>query len=352
MRILKSSKVQSLAAAIRTYETALTRYFTDVGSLYPLNVTGVPTAETTGNSTVATSLPARLTLNASDPLNTGANQWRRFRGPYLERFDSANPPGIGTSMFMPATTPVSYGTSVTTTNFGWDLDAKDGLSDIPTGHTVVYLRITGIRQRDFLHLNNILDGGSSLARSQPKLVVVTGVPTAETTGNSTVATSLPARLTLNASDPLNTGANQWRRFRGPYLERFDSANPPGIGTSMFMPATTPVSYGTSVTTTNFGWDLDAKDGLSDIPTGHTVVYLRITGIRQRDFLHLNNILDGGSSLARSNSPQLDTAQPPVLASLVAGGGGGPPPPANTLTRGRLKYNVATQTALIYLAHSP
>ncbi len=181
---------------------------------------------------------------------------------------------------------------------------------------------------------------------------VTGIPTTETTGNSTVSTSLPARLTLNASDPLNTGANQWRRFRGPYLERFDSANPPGIGTSMFMPATTPVSYGTSVTTTNFGWDLDAKDGLSDIPTGHTVIYLRITGIRQRDFLHLNNILDGGSSLARSYSPQLDTAQPPILASLVAGGGGGPPPPANTLTRGRLKYNVATQTALIYLAHSP
>ena len=181
---------------------------------------------------------------------------------------------------------------------------------------------------------------------------VTGVPTAEATGNSTVPTSLPARLTLNASDPLNTGANQWRRFRGPYLERFDSANPPGLGTSMFMPATTPVAYGTSVTTTNLGWDLDAKDGLSDIPTGHTVVYLRITGIQQRDFLHLNNILDGGSSLARSYSPQIDTAQPPVLASLVAGGGGGPPPPANTLTRGRLKYTVATQTALIYLAHSP
>lgn len=218
IELVASSKVQSLAAAIRTYETALTRYFTDVGSLYPLNVTGIPTIETTGNSAVSTSLPARLTLNVSDPLNTGANRWRRFRGPYLERFDSANPPGLGASMFMPATTPVAYGTSVTATNLGWDLDAKDGLSDIPTGHTVVYLRITGIQQRDFLHLNNILDGGSSLARSY--------------------------------------------------------------------------------------------------------------------------------------APQIDTTQPPILASLVAGGGGGAPPPANTMTRGRLKYNVRSQTALIYLAHSP
>ena len=181
---------------------------------------------------------------------------------------------------------------------------------------------------------------------------VSGVPTIETTGNSAVPTSLPARLTLNASDPLNTGANRWRRFRGPYLERFDSANPPALGTLMFMPAATPVSYGTSVTTTNLGWDLDATDGLSDIPTGNTVVYLRITGIQQRDFLHLNNILDGGTNLAKSHSPQIDTTQPPLLASLEAGGGGGPPPPSNLTTRGRLKYNVATQTVLIYLAHSP
>ena len=179
----------------------------------------------------------------------------------------------------------------------------------------------------------------------------TGVPTLETTGNSAVPTSLPARLTLDASDALNTGTNQWLRFRGPYLEQFNSAIPPGIGTTMFMPATTPVSYGTSVTTTNIGWDLNATDGLSDIPTGSTVVYLRITGVQQLEFIHLNNILDGGTSLARYHSPQIDTTQPPVLASLVAGGGGGPPP-SNSTTRGRVKYNTATQTVLIYLAHSP
>lgn len=180
---------------------------------------------------------------------------------------------------------------------------------------------------------------------------VTGVPALEATGNSAVPTSLPARLMLDITDPLNTGANQWLRFRGPYLEQFSSANPPALGNQMFMPAATAVSYGTGATTTNLGWDLDTTDGLSDIPTGNTVVYLRITGIQQRDFLHLNNILDGGTSLAKSHSPQIDTTQPPALASLVAGGGGGPPP-SNTTTRGRVKYNTGTQTVLIYLAHSP
>ncbi len=179
----------------------------------------------------------------------------------------------------------------------------------------------------------------------------TGVPTLETSGNSAVVTSLPARLMLDASDPLNIGAGQWLRFRGPYLERFNSTNPPALGTLMFMPAATAISFGTSVTTTNLGWDLDATDGLSNIPTGETVVYLRITGISQRDFLHLNNIIDGGTSLAKAQQPQIDTTQPPILASLLAGGGGGGPPPSNTTIRGRVKYNAGTQTVLIYLAHS-
>jgi 2',3'-cyclic-nucleotide 2'-phosphodiesterase (5'-nucleotidase family) len=120
---------------------------------------------------------------------------------------------------------------------------------------------------------------------------------------------------------------------------------------MLMPAATTIPYGRRVTTTNLGWDLDATDGLSDIPTGNTVVYLRITGIQQDDFLQLNNILDGGTSLAKSHPMHIDTTQPPILASLVAGGGGGPPP-SNSTTRGRVKYNTRTQTVLIHLAHSP
>ena len=129
--------VVALAQSIPIYRKAIENYYRDIGSLRPLNATGVPTLEASGWSAVPTSLPARLMLDISDPLNTGAAQWLRFRGPYLEQFNSANPPALGTLMFMPAATPIPYGASVTTTNLGWGLDATDGLSDIPTGNTVV-----------------------------------------------------------------------------------------------------------------------------------------------------------------------------------------------------------------------
>jgi prepilin-type N-terminal cleavage/methylation domain-containing protein len=83
--VIASSNARSLAAAIRTYETAIVKYYADVGTVFPLNANGVPAANTNGSSATLTSLPARLTLDVSDPLNTGANQWIRFRGPYLKK---------------------------------------------------------------------------------------------------------------------------------------------------------------------------------------------------------------------------------------------------------------------------
>ena len=75
--------VIALAQSIPVYRNAIENYYRDIGSLRPLNIAGIPTLETTGDSAVPTSLPARLVLNTSDPLNTGAAQWLRFRGPYL-----------------------------------------------------------------------------------------------------------------------------------------------------------------------------------------------------------------------------------------------------------------------------
>ena len=69
--IMAESKANALVAAIRTYETAVVDYYSDVSSLLPLNVGGTPTAEATGDSSTATSLPARLTLApAFDPDGT------------------------------------------------------------------------------------------------------------------------------------------------------------------------------------------------------------------------------------------------------------------------------------------
>ena len=59
--LIASSNARSLAAAIRTYETAIVKYYADVGTVYPLNAAGVPANENGGNSATVTSLPARLT---------------------------------------------------------------------------------------------------------------------------------------------------------------------------------------------------------------------------------------------------------------------------------------------------
>jgi prepilin-type N-terminal cleavage/methylation domain-containing protein len=166
--LIASTNARSLAAAIRTYETAIVNYYADIGTVWPLNATGVPAAETTGLSTTATSLPSRLTLDVSDPLNTGANQWPRFRGPYAEKFNSAVPPGLGTSMLLIATTGVALGTATTQTNVGWDLKGDDGNSDLPTGARVAYLRVDGVSDTEFNELDGIIDAGvgTNLAERQ------------------------------------------------------------------------------------------------------------------------------------------------------------------------------------------
>ncbi len=155
--IIASSKIDSLASAVKTYETAVTKYYVDIGSLLPLNASGVPQAENSGNSATARSLAARLTLSSSDALVTGTNLWSKFQGPYLEKFDTSSPPALGTNMYMPARAAVSYGTAVTGNNLGWDLKGDDGNSDLRSGASVVYLRLTGIGEDDFLELDRIID---------------------------------------------------------------------------------------------------------------------------------------------------------------------------------------------------
>ncbi len=156
--VIGDSKVNSFAAAVRTYETAVIEYYADIGSLLPLNVTGVPTAETGGDSTTAIGLPARLMLDASDALNTGAGKWPKFHGPYLAKIDTVSPPGIGAAITMPATAPVAYGTATTGVNIGWDLN-NDGNSDMPTTSSVVYLSVTDVSDSDFEKVDAIIDPG-------------------------------------------------------------------------------------------------------------------------------------------------------------------------------------------------
>lgn len=156
--VIADSKISGFTAAVRTYETAVVNYYADVGSLLPLNATGVPTAETGGNSATAIGLPARLQLDASDALNTGAGRWPKFKGPYLSSFVTSAPPGIGASIKMPSTNPIALGTAVTTTNLGWDTN-DDGSSDQPATAAIVYLIVEDVSDTDFDRVDAILDPG-------------------------------------------------------------------------------------------------------------------------------------------------------------------------------------------------
>ncbi len=166
-QLVASSNARSLAAAVRTYETAITNYYADIGSLYPLNAGGTPAAQGSGLSTVATSLAARLTLNAADPLNIGTASWPRFRGPYLEKFNSANPPGLGITMAIPTAAANNFGAAPAFGHNNFDLDGNN-TNDLADASQVAYLFVDDVTQAQFDEIDGILDPGvgATLAERQ------------------------------------------------------------------------------------------------------------------------------------------------------------------------------------------
>ena len=167
--VITESKIESLVVATQTYETAVTKYYTNVGTVLPLDSSGNPTIETTGDSAVPHSLPARLTLPSTDPLVTGNNLWAKFQGPYLERFNSNIPPEIGSKMFIPAVQAVDSGDPVTSKNYGWDLRGDDDSSDLPTDSHVVFFKLEGIGEEEFQMLDKMLDPSIGNTNDQRKV---------------------------------------------------------------------------------------------------------------------------------------------------------------------------------------
>ncbi len=157
-QLVASSNARALAAAVRTYETSIVNYYADIGSLYPLNVAGAPQGETSGLSTTVRSLPARLTLNSADPLNVGTGSWPRFRGPYLEKFNSANPPGLGITMTMPSTAANNFGAAPAFNQNNFDLDGNN-TNDIANASQVTWLFVDDVTQAQFEEIDGIIDSG-------------------------------------------------------------------------------------------------------------------------------------------------------------------------------------------------
>ncbi len=158
-QLVASSNARSTAAAVRTYTTAITNYFADVGTIYSLNAAGAASAQGNGNTSNVLSLPRRLTLSSQDPLaQVGTGLWPRFRGPYLEQFNSNNPPGLGTLMTMPNAVVNNFGAAPAFNQNNFDLDGN-GANDFPDGSQLAYLNITGVPVAAFDELDSILDPG-------------------------------------------------------------------------------------------------------------------------------------------------------------------------------------------------
>ncbi|GJL56394.1 MAG: hypothetical protein NPIRA02_35260 [Nitrospirales bacterium] len=166
--IIAESKANSLVAAVRTYETAIVDYYADIGSILPLDVGGTPVVEQGGDSANPLSLPARLTLDKSDPLNTETNSWVKFNGPYLVKFSTNSPPGLGSAVQMKTRTPNPYGTATNASNGTYDFN-NDGNSDIPTNAYLAFLRITDVGLKDFERVDNILDRGIGATPTERQL---------------------------------------------------------------------------------------------------------------------------------------------------------------------------------------
>jgi len=167
--LIADSKAESLVSSAKIYHQAISRYYADVGTILPLDPQGLPRLEKTGNSANPNSLPAQLTLVASDSRVGSFNLWMKFQGPYLEKFDTRYPPELGGEMFLPTQKALPLGSVVTGGNDAWDLKGDDARSDVPThAHTVMF-RVTGITPEQFLRIDTVIepDIGKTL---QEKLV--------------------------------------------------------------------------------------------------------------------------------------------------------------------------------------
>ncbi|WP_447969409.1 type II secretion system protein [Nitrospira sp. M1] len=156
--IIAESKVNALVAAVQTYETAIKDYYADIGSILPLDADGIPSTENSGDSANPLSLPARLTLERSDPLNVGTNSWVKFNGPYLAKFSTDTPPGIGSNITMRAMTATTYETATLVADRGYDFN-DDGNNDLSTDADLVFIRLTPVERQEFERVDGILDAG-------------------------------------------------------------------------------------------------------------------------------------------------------------------------------------------------
>ena len=155
--VIADSRGTRMATEVRAIETAVTRYYGDVGTIQDLDpANGNPRNDANG-TTYAATLTSRVPLD--NPPGT-LNAWRRFSGPYLEKFVTGAP-AIGTSQLLKVETALPAATAAAANNRAFNLDGDAvTTNDTPGGpQSVVYLEIVGVNQGDFDKVDSIFDEG-------------------------------------------------------------------------------------------------------------------------------------------------------------------------------------------------
>ena len=152
--VIADSRGTQMATEIRTIETAISRYYADVGTIKDLDITDGTTepSDTTGETFF-------LTLTRSTaPVTLG--RWSRFRGPYLEKFVSAGP-AVGATKLIKYDIAELATTAATSSNKAYDFDGTGPTNDTPRSGTevVVWLEVTDVDSRDFQKIDSIFDDG-------------------------------------------------------------------------------------------------------------------------------------------------------------------------------------------------
>ena len=159
--VIADSRGTRMATEVRAIETGVTRYYGDTGTIQDLNrTTGNPELDAAPGTDYQETLTSRVALDAT-PGTAGA--WRRFNGPYLEKF-IPGAPAVGTSqvLFVADAAPSATAAAAASTNLAFNLDGDATTTNDTPGdgpEAVVVLQVTGADQADFEKVDSIFDEG-------------------------------------------------------------------------------------------------------------------------------------------------------------------------------------------------
>jgi len=138
---IAESKANRMASEIRTYQSAVSAWYRDIGTLQALNGMGVPV-----NNDALFQQDLIRSQSAVDGL------WPKWNGPYLDTgldatFNLASVPIGGTLM------------TIQTQTGGEDFNLDGFGPDDTIGQQVVYLEIQTVDEGDFIRVDRIIDSG-------------------------------------------------------------------------------------------------------------------------------------------------------------------------------------------------